>query len=581
MLKDSMSFTHFRNRLAHVEALPQLVLLGILSGLATGLVILAFRLLIDLPLQAWLPGGQSENFEALPVWARVLLPIIGTLAIALLFWNISPASRKVGILHVMERLSYHQGNLPGKNMLVQFVGAAIALLSGHSVGREGPAVHLGAACGSLVGQVLKLPNNSLRILVGCGVAAAISAAFNTPLAGVIFSMEVILMEYTVIGFTPVLVASVTATLLIRFVYGDESAFTIPALQIQSMSELPFVMLLGILCALVAAAFISILLQTQKTITWPLGIKLLTAGLLTGIVASGYPQVMGLGYDTLSEVLEGSMGLTLLVCLLLTKGLLTPIVLGLGVPGGLIGPTLYIGALTGAAFALLVAYVTGASHSGVGFYAMLGMGAMMGAVLNAPLAALIALLELTANPNIIFPGMLAIVVASITVRFFFKQPSIFLNQLYAQGLDYRQEPLAQALSRQGVSSVMHSHIIHCAMNINVEAARRILAHQPDWIVLEDNDQLPRYILLPASLEQFMAQQSEQPDFNAEQTLILTEVPAVRKDIAVIGINATLKEALDRMNQQRVDALWIQNYSKEITGILTREQVEHFYTQKIEP
>ncbi|RTE64627.1 chloride channel protein [Amphritea opalescens] len=580
MFKDSFSFAHFRNRLAHVEALPQLVLLGILSGLASGLVILAFRLLIDLPLQAWLPGGQSENFEALPIWVRILLPIAGTIAIALMFWKLLPATRKVGVLHVMERLSYHQGNLPAKNMLVQFFGGAIALLTGHSVGREGPAVHLGAACGSLVGQILRLPNNSLRILVGCGVAAAISAAFNTPLAGVIFSMEVILMEYTVIGFTPVLVASVTAALLLRMVYGDESAFTIPALQIQSMTELPFVILLGILCALVAAAFISLLLQTQKSVTWPLGVKLLTAGLLTGIVAIGYPQVMGLGYDTLSDVLQGNMGLTLLIGLLLAKGLLTPVVLGLGIPGGLIGPTLYIGALTGAAFALIVAYMTGANHSGVGFYAMLGMGAMMAAVLNAPLAALIALLELTANPNIIFPGMLAIVVASTTVRFFFKQPSIFLNQLYVQGLDYRHEPLTQALSRQGVSSVMSSQLIHSAMTISTETAMQILAQKPEWIVLDDSQGQPRYILLPASLEQFLAHEGELNDVNLEQMLTLTEVPAVRKDIAAIGINATLKEALDRMNQQQLDALWIQNYSKEITGIITREHVEHFYTQKIE-
>ncbi|MBU2966886.1 chloride channel protein [Amphritea sp. 2_MG-2023] len=580
MFKDSFSFAHFRNRLAHVEALPQLVLLGILSGLASGLVIIAFRLLIDLPLEAWLPGGQSENFEALPVWMRVLLPITGTAVLALMFWKLLPATRKVGVLHVMERLSYHQGNLPAKNMLVQFFGGAIALLTGHSVGREGPAVHLGAACGSLVGQVLRLPNNSLRILVGCGVAAAISAAFNTPLAGVIFSMEVILMEYTVIGFTPVLVASVTAALLLRFVYGDESAFTIPALQIQSMAELPFVILLGVVCALVAAAFISIMLQTQKSVTWPLGVKLLVAGVLTGIVAISYPQVMGLGYDTLSEVLQGHMGLALLAGLLIAKGLLTPVVLGLGVPGGLIGPTLYIGAVTGATFALLVAYVTGANHSGVGFYAMLGMGAMMAAVLNAPLAALIALLELTANPNIIFPGMITIVVASTTVRFFFQQPSIFLNLLNAQGLDYRQEPLTQALSRQGVTSVMSSHFIRSDIMINCESAVQILEQQPEWLILEDSKELPRYILLPISLKQFIEQETEQNGFNPSLELTLTEVPAIRKDIVAIGINATLKEALDRMNQQRVDALWIQNYSKEIAGILTREQVEHFYTQKIE-
>ncbi|MBR9868391.1 MAG: chloride channel protein [Oceanospirillales bacterium] len=580
MFKDSLSFSHFRNRLAHAEALPQLVLMGILSGLLSGLVILAFRLLIDLPLEHWLPDNNSENFEGLPVWLRVALPIGGSIITFLLLWKLLPATRKVGVVHVLERLSYHQGHLPAKNMLVQFFGAAIALLTGHAVGREGPAIHLGAACGSLIGQGLRLPNNSLRLLVGCGVAAAISAAFNTPLAGVIFAMEVILMEYTVIGFTPVLVASVTAALLIRVTYGAESAFTIPALQIQSLSEVPFVILLGIICALLAAGFIRIMIQTQKSVSWPMGVKLLVAGTLTGLVAIWYPQVMGLGYDTVSDVLQGNAGLTLLAGLLFAKWLLTPIVLGLGIPGGLIGPTLYIGAVSGAAFALLIAPYTGESHSGVGFYAMLGMGAMMGAVLNAPLAALIALLELTGNPNIIFPGMLTIVVASTTLRFFFNQPSIFLSSLKAQGLDYRQEPLTQALSRLGVASVMNTSFVRCDQVIGCESAIKVLEQRPEWLVLEDSQGVPRYILLPADLQHFIDRQSERHGFDPQLKLDLMEVPAIRKDIAPLGINATLKEALDRMNSERLDALWIQNYSKEITGTLTREQVEQFYTQKID-
>ncbi|WP_290703209.1 chloride channel protein [Amphritea sp.] len=581
MFKDSLSFTHFRNRLAHQEALPQLVLLGIISGLATGLVILAFRLMIELPLETWLPDNNSENFEGLPLWLRFALPVAGSIVIFLLLWKLLPSTRKVGVVHVLERLSYHQGNLPAKNMLVQFFGAVIAIISGQSVGREGPAIHLGAACGSLVGQTLKLPNNSLRLLVGCGVAAAISAAFNTPLAGVIFAMEVILMEYTVIGFTPVLVASVTASLLIRVTYGDESIFTIPALQIQSLAEIPFVVLLGIICALLAAGFIRIMILTQKITGLSLGVKLLIAGVLTGTVALWYPQVMGLGYDTLSEVLQGNAGLTLLLGLLLTKWLLTPIVLGLGLPGGLIGPTIYIGAIAGAAFAVLVAHFTGESNSGVGFYAMLGMGAMMGAVLNAPLAALIALLELTGNPNIIFPGMIAIVVASTTVRYFFKQPSIFLTSLKAQGLDYRQEPITQALSRLGVASVMCSSHVRCNTTINCESAIKILEQRPEWMILEDKKAVPRFILFPPDLEFFIDRISERDGFNPTLEIDLAEVPAVRKDIAPLPIQATLKEALDLMNHDRLDALYIVHHNKEIAGIITRDMVEHFYTQKNNP
>jgi len=578
MFKDSLSFEHFRNRLAHAEALPQLVLLGILSGLASGLLILAFRLMIDLPLEAWLPGNHNENFEGLPAWVRFILPVFGVILLLILFWNLLPATRKVGVVHVLERLSYHQGHLPAKNMLVQFFGAGIAILSGQSVGREGPAVHLGAACGSLVGQSLKLPNNSLRLLVGCGVAAAISASFNTPLAGVIFAMEVILMEYTVIGFTPVLVASVTAALLIKAAYGDEPAFSIPALQIQSLAEIPYVILLGLVTALMAAVFIRIMVQTQRTVKWSMTKRFLTAGILTGIVALYYPQVMGVGYDTVSMALEGNTELKLLIGLLIAKWLLTPLVLGLGIPGGLIGPTFYIGAVAGATFGVIIALITGESHSGVGFYAMLGMGAMMGAVLNAPLAALIAMLELTGNPNIIFPGMMAIVVATTTVRYFFNQPSIFLTSLKAQGLDYRQEPLTQALSRLGVASVMHTQFARTGYTATAESALQILDSEPEWMILEDNKGKPTDILFPPDLGYFIRAMSDKDGFNPELSLDLTEVPAVRKDIAPLPITATLKEALDKMNHDRLDALYIEKLNHEIAGIITREQVEHFYTQK---
>ncbi|WP_243432064.1 chloride channel protein [Aliamphritea spongicola] len=572
MLKNIFSFEHFRHRLAHAEALPQLVLLGIFSGLVTGLLILAFRLVIELPLSEWLPGGDTENFEDLPRWMHFALPIIGSIVLAAIFYRLAPATRKVGIVHVMERLTYHQGHLPAKNMWLQFVSAAVAILSGHSVGREGPAAHLGAACSSLLGQVLHLPNNSLRLLVGCGVAAAISAAFNTPLAGVIFAMEVILLEYTVIGFTPVLVASVTAALLVQSVYGHDADFDIPALQIQSLNEIPLVILLGFVIALIAAGFMRLMLYSQKSAKWPMTYRLLLAGLLTGIAALFYPQVMGIGYDTISESLQGNFTLSLLIGMLVAKCLLTPVVLGLGIPGGLIGPTFYIGALTGAAFALLTAGMAGPEHSEVGLYAMLGMGAMMGAVLNAPLAALIALLELTANPNIIFPGMLAIVVASTTVRYVFKLPSIFLATLQNQGLDYRHEPLSQALSRIGVASMLQS-TVQLSFNCNLTAAKHALQQESQWLLLSNKE--PDSILLPADLETFI---SEHPE-DAEHDIDLMEIPALRRDVAPLSIKASLKDALDKMNHDQLDALYVCHLNQQIAGIITRDQIEHLYTQKL--
>ena len=195
--------------MAQVDALPQLVAIGALVGLLTGLVIIAFRLAIDLPLFAFLgtPGG---DFESLPTATRVMLVMGGALLLGFGMRKMTASERRLGVVHVMERLSLHQGNLPVKSAVAQFVGGALALVTGQSGGREGPAIHLGAATGSALGQAFKLPNNSMRALLACGSAAAIASSFNTPIAGVIFAMEVVMMEYSIASFLPVIVAAVTA-----------------------------------------------------------------------------------------------------------------------------------------------------------------------------------------------------------------------------------------------------------------------------------------------------------------------------------------------------------------------------------
>lgn len=232
-----------------------LAMLGLISGVLVGVVIVLFRLLIEVTQSGFLPAGNPEDYESLSWQVRVLLSSAGGLVLGLLFYFASPTAPRVGVIHVLERLAYHEGHLPFKNMLLQFFGGAIAIISGHSVGREGPSVHLGAATASLLGQKLRMPNNSIRVLVACGAAAAIAASFNTPLAGVIFSMEVILMEYTITGFTPVILAAVSATAVNWSVFGKYPAFIVPALELNSYWELPLIVIMGIVIGAIAARFV--------------------------------------------------------------------------------------------------------------------------------------------------------------------------------------------------------------------------------------------------------------------------------------------------------------------------------------
>ena len=570
MKKEQFSLQHFNERLASYDALPQWLLLGLACGLFSGLLIAAFRAVVDLPLEALLPDN-SDNFEALIDQGIWLLPLAGSAVLALLFYLVPKLKQKVGMVHLFERIAYHQSHLTMPSMTSQFISASVALLSGHSVGREGPAVYLGACSASLLGQRLKVPNNSLKILVACGSAAAIAAAFNTPLAGVIFAMEVILLEYSLSGFMPIIVAAVTGNLIVRALFDDQTLFTVPAFDIASIAELPWMVLMGIVIGLCAALFNRLMLLTvSRTKQLSLPLRLLLAGLLTGLVALIYPQVMGIGYDTISAALLGQLGMLLLAGIAIAKLLLTPVILGLGIPAGLIGPSLFIGALIGGWFGQMGDLLAQMTVSHAGLYAMLGMGAMMAAVLNAPLAGLIALLELTGNTNIIWPGMIAIVTSNLTVRYCFKMPSIFIAMLEAQGLNYRQQPLARSLSQCGVVTQMQRQIHQLPIKLTAEQYH-LLGDPSGWLYIEHEQQEgTAFLLSSADLKEFIHQ--HQDEFDA---IDLRRIPAERQDVVRLNFRATLLEALESMNEHQVDRLCVTSHTGKVIGLIERQHIENYY------
>ncbi len=564
-------FERQRLRMAHIEALPQLSLIGILCGLLSGAVIIAFRILVEGAQSTFLPAGTAEAYESLSDLYRVLLPLAGGLIIGVIFQFVTRSARQVGVVHVIERLSYYQGHLPFRNAAMQFIGAALSIVSGHSVGREGPSIHLGAWAGSSLGQRLGLPNNSVRILVGCGVAAAIAAGFNTPLAGVIFAMEVVLMEYTILGFTPIILAAVSATTLTRAVFGAEPAFFVPPLEWSSIAELPYVLVMGVIIGSLAALFIQLLLWTTRAFArYPVWMRTGVAGLLVGLLAVPVPEIMGIGYDTVNDALLGEIALATLVLIVGAKLVATTAGLGLGLPGGLIAPTLVIGATAGGAMGVLALIWIG-NVSAPGLYAMLGMAAMMGATLQAPLAALIAMLELTANPNIILPGMIAVVSAGLMARVVFGKTSVYRMLMLARGLDYRNDPIAQALRRVGVASVMDRNIIREPRQIRRTTAESMLKKEPNWIVIRQQGEA--VALLPA------ADLARHLKDNDDNIIDLLEIPALRKDLSRTDVLATLQEAQDILQKTGTEALYVTGArgvgKQKIYGVLTRTEIEKAY------
>ncbi|WP_328188857.1 chloride channel protein [Marinobacter sp. OP 3.4] len=580
LLTDNL-VSRFRRRLAGVDALPQLALLGLLSGVVTGGVILLFRFAIEWPLGHFLPGDNAENFEALDWMTRGALPLAGALLLGLFLNQLATRDRKVGVVHVMERLNYHQGYIPLRSALVQFVAGITTVVTGQSAGREGPAVHLGATFSSLMGQYMRLPNNSIRTLVACGCAAAISASFNTPIAGVIFAMEVVMMEYTIAGFTPIILAAVSAAIVTHAVYGTEPAFSVPALTMNSLLEIPWIIAIAIVIGVAAAGFIHLLSWTSRYQHHSILLRLGAAGLLMVPFAILVPEVMGIGYDTVTGTIYGQIGFWLLLGAGIAKLLITALTIGLGMPSGIIGPTIFIGATLGGAMGLIGAAVAPTATSSVGFYAMLGMGAMMGAVLQAPLAALMALLELTRNPNIILPAMLIITTATLVTSEVFGKKSVFLTMLQTQGLSYHNSPIIQALRRVSVGAIMERSVTRTDRTISYEDARKLLKNEPKWLVVEGNNG-PTALLPSVDLARFiehLKKREAEEDRPLPETIDLMEMPANRRDVAPIQYQATLEEALDQFESSQAEALYVQRQVapmiQRIYGIVLKSDIESYY------
>ena len=567
---------NLRLKLARAEALPLLIVLGIFTGLFAGGIIICFRLLIETIQSEFLSQGDPENYESLSMAMRFVLPFAGAALIGAMFHWLFKGPIPVGIVHVLERLAYHQGQLPVKNFIAQFFTAAISIISGHSVGREGPGVHLGAAGGSFLGQWLKLPNNTLRILVACGAAASIAASFNTPIAGVIFAMEVIVMEYTLAGFAPIIISAVSATILTQAVFSGAPVFAFAsALKLSTLSEFSALVVLGVIVGALAALFNWLLrLTTIKTKSFAFMVRMLMAGAVTGVIAMGVPEVMGIGYDTVNLAIAGELALGILVIIVLAKIVATAIGLGLGLPGGLIGPTLVIGAAAGGIIGIIMQSINGSEATSVGFYAMLGMAAMMGATLQAPLAALMALLELTVNTHVILPGMLVVIIAGVTSSHLFKQQGIFLMLLKERGLDFSNSPIAQSLRRVGVSSVMSRSLTQCEHTMNRDQATKLVESQPEWIVIEKDNKLVS-IMPSAELATFLSMNEDVDEMD------LLEIPGQRYDSDLIQVRDTLQVALEKMDDKHLDVLYVghqpvsESDKIRIEGIVTRHMVETAY------
>jgi len=564
---------NYRRLLNDYESVLAYSLLGVVGGVASGLVVLGFELAIIELSRLWGVGNGGEGFEALPRWMIFALPAGGAAMLGCAYTLLRPEDRETGIVHVISRMHSHYSILPLRNALVQFIGGVFALATGQSGGREGPGVHLGGAINSLLGQSLGLPNNSLRILIACGTAGGIAAAFHTPLAGVIFAMEVIIAEYTVVGSIPVMLAAVSASAVNHTLSTNAALFDISQLSLNSLLELPVLILLGLCCGVAVSAFIRISEFAARFAHWPVLLRFTLAGCLTGGLALYVPQILGIGYDTLDLALHGEIALTTLLVIALCKILATAVTCGVGMPLGLIGPNLLIGACLGGVIGMTGAILQPDLVSDPTLYIVIGMGAAMGAVLNAPLAAILAIIELTQTISISMAAMLAIVTATLTNTGLFGQRSAHQTALRQLQRVVPGDPLNQLLHSTNVSTTMDTRVVRTPAILQKDDLEPLLEFKPAWCLVEREGE-DIYLVSGFELLEWL-----------EHTLLemesadVTEAGIRRWTFTSVPVQATLRQAMDAMRQQTTEAVCVYERSastgKQILhGVVTRESIEKF-------
>lgn len=460
--------------------MPILSIIGLATGVATALLIALFRWLIELPQWGLGVANIADSLSELPNIWRFMLPVLGALLLWAIWSRQATDDRRVGITHLHEHLSYKHRPLPLRNLCNQLIGAAVTLGCGHPVGREGPGVHLGAAISSQLGERVGVGASHQRLLIGCGSAAAIAALFNLPLAGILFAMEVILLEYSIIGFVAVIVAAVSANTLTQILFSHVSHPEILAEPIKMSQELPLLLLMTLAIGLLSFLFQELQVRTAQRRA-PLLKRMLFAGLLVGSVALVFPEVLLPVHLTTLGSISGSFDQLQMIGLLACYLILTPIILGLGVPGGVIGPALAAGGLIGA---LLAGYADQMQiDADMSNYALIGMAAMMSAVIHAPLAALVAVFEWSSSSHILTAAMLVIVGSELLMRSAFKRRSIFERMLSLQGLSRNTQIYRRVMMNASITEVMSRNFALNRPDLD-ETAQKTIAGQHSWIVRQE-------------------------------------------------------------------------------------------------
>jgi len=453
-----------------------ITLIAIIIGVIGGYGAILFRIVIHAAEK--ISFGTSEQLLGamgqLAWWQRMLPPLIGISIVAPLVYWLAREAKGHGVPEVMEAVALRGGLIRLRVVFVKLIASAITIGTGGSVGREGPIVQIGSAAGSVIGQGIKASRRRMRIMVGCGAAASLAATFNAPIAGVLFALEVLLGEYGTMTLSPIVISSVIATVVSRAHLGNSPAFLIPEMLKSftwtSFYEIGTFLLLGLIAGALGVLFSKLVYKVEDTfdaVKLPVWIKGIIGGVLVGGMVVFFPNVAGVGYDTIEGLMQGDLasisapgsalslltiGWMVALALFLAKLLTTALTLGAGGSGGIFAPSLFIGAsagyLVGVAFNALLPGLVSSPQA----YALVGMGALVAGATHAPMTSIIILFEMTGDYRIILPLMLACISSTLLAQKLDRE-SIYSRKLARRGVKLREGREENVMAGIKVGEVM--------------------------------------------------------------------------------------------------------------------------------
>lgn len=554
-----------------------MIIAGIV-GILAGFGAVGFRMLISF-FQNLSIGSTEKVVDALislPWYVKLIVPVIGGAIVGPMVYFFAREAKGHGVPEVMQDVALKNGVIRPRIVLVKSLASAITIGTGGSVGREGPIVQIGSAIGSTIGQWIKVSPEQLKVLVGCGAAAGIAATFNAPIAGAFFALEVILGNFALLSFSPIIISSVLATAVSRAFLGDNPAFIVPAYSLVSVWEILLYVVLGIIAGAVSVAFTRLVYQSEDffdSISIPEYWKTPIGGFVMGILIIFVPYVYGVGYEAIDDALAGNMIWYMALFLIFIKLFATSITIGSGGSGGIFAPSLFLGAVTGSAFGNFVRYLFPNVTADSGAYAMVGMGAVVAGATHAPITSILILFELTSDYKIILALMIACTISTIMARKLFPS-SIYTMKLKRRGISLNQGREEIIMKSFSVGDVMKAGapIIDECTSFNEIIKIFMQNKEPYYYIVDKNKELLGVLSTHVV-------KSVLYDSNLQNLVIARDL--ADSPVVMVNINDNLAECMEVFSRVAYEHLPVVqgNGSIKLLGSISRRDILELYNREI--